>query len=273
MVESRSSSDSQAPRCCIQPNLANDCINYLKSAVPNHVVFYKEGSWCDFPEKIVSSLVDAFKDEKSSVVVVMDDQPLLVDFLSMTLVNLKTRKQHSVAWLDGTGEWSFPSAFFDEEADESTTLDMSTFEGSTGRTIGDHVVKFPSEVLKQVVLETIPPVPQNSCTVDILRRKTVPLERGSENFMFVQNLFLSGMGPFAMPSSILHVHRYSPKHITAHCRLEEFERQIRLTSKKHGVANARYGWLGSSKQDIVRILMDGFVSFEKKTGDADADNL
>jgi hypothetical protein len=59
----------------------------------------KGGSWYNFPEQILPSLVDAFKDEKSSVVVV-----LLVDFLSMTLVNLK-KKKRSVAWIDGAGKW------------------------------------------------------------------------------------------------------------------------------------------------------------------------
>lgn len=268
-VECGSSSDAPAHSCCAQPNLANDCVNYLKSEVPSRVVFYKQGSWCDFPEQIMNSLVDGFKGDKSSVVVVMDDQPLLVDFLSMTLVNLKTRKQRSVAWLDGTDKWFFPSAFFDEEVDESTKLDTSIVVGGAQGLIGGKVVKSPPEVVKQVVIETSPPVLQNPCVVDILRKKIVPVERGSESFLFVQNLFLSGMGSFAMPNNILHIHRYSPKDISAQCRLEAFERQMRLTREKFGDANARYGWLGSRKQDIVGVLINGFVSTGKTTHNAD----
>jgi hypothetical protein len=60
----------------------------------------------------------------------------------------------------------FPPAFFDEEASESTKLVMDSVEGST-RINKDKVVNSPSETLKQVVLENIPPVPQNSCTTDI----------------------------------------------------------------------------------------------------------
>ncbi|TVU11834.1 hypothetical protein EJB05_45440 [Eragrostis curvula] len=266
-VESGSFSDPFAHRCCIKPNLADDCVNYLRSSVPSRVVFYKGGSWCNFPEQILPSLVDAFKDQKSSVVVVMDNQPLLVDFLSMTLVNLQTKKQCSVAWLDGAGKWCVPSLFFDEEASESTKLDLNAVEGSTQRITGDKVVKLPPETLNQVVLENISPVPQNSCTADILRNMLVSVERGSERFMFVQNLFLSGMGSFAMPNSIVHIHRYSPKHITAQCRLHAFEKQIRLTSERCGAT--RYGWLGSKKQDIVKILMDGFVSTKNTTGNVD----
>ncbi|XP_037459686.1 inactive poly [ADP-ribose] polymerase RCD1-like [Triticum dicoccoides] len=267
MVHSGSSSDLPAHSCHSQPNLANDCVNYLKSGAPSRVVFYKQGSWCDFPDKIVTSIVDAFGGDKSSIVVVMDDQPLLIDFLSMTLVNLKTRKQRSVAWLDGTNNWSFPSSFFDEEVEESAKLSRNVVEGAALGSVRGNVVKPPSDVAKQAMLEASPPVIQSSCALDILRKKIVHVERGSESFLFVQNLFLSGMGSFAVPNNILHIHRYSPKDIPAQRRLEAFEKQLWLTGQKSGNANAKYGWLGSRKQDIVSVIVNGFVSTGKNTHD------
>ena len=100
--ENGPSFDSFAKRCnccCTRPNLANDCVNFLKSGAPCRVMYYKKGSWHNFPEQIMKSLIDEFKGNKSSVVSVMDDEPILVDFLSMTLVNLKTRNQLCVAFL------------------------------------------------------------------------------------------------------------------------------------------------------------------------------
>ncbi|KAM0845431.1 hypothetical protein ACQ4PT_056382 [Festuca glaucescens] len=264
-VEKENASSKPAHSCHSLPNLANDCVNYLKSGVPSRVVFYRQGSWCDFPDKVVKSIVDTFKEDKSSVVVVMDDQPLLVDFLSMTLVNLKTRKQRSVAWLDGTNKWFLPSSFFDEEVDESTRLGTGVGKGGAQGVVDGNVMKPPSDVAKQVMLEASPPVLQNSSALNVLRKKIVHVERGSESFMFVQNLFLSGMGSFAVPNNILHIHRYSPKDITAQCRLEAFERQMRLTGQKSGTAMARYGWLGSRKQDIVSVITNGLLSTEKIT--------
>jgi hypothetical protein len=41
----------------------------------------------------------------------------------------------------------------------------------------------------------------------------VSVERGSESFMLVQNLFLSGIGSFVTTNNIINIHRYSPKHI------------------------------------------------------------
>ncbi|PVH39201.1 hypothetical protein PAHAL_5G453600 [Panicum hallii] len=240
--ENGPSFDSSAKRCnccCTRPNLANDCANFLKSGAPSRIMYYKQGSWHNFPEQIMKSLIEEFRGNKSSVVSVMDDEPILVDFLSMTLVNLKTRKQRSVAC--------------DELAKGNSGNADSTAQGI----MVDKVASSPPEVVKQVVLESSPPAPEKPSTVDILRKKITSVERGSESFLFVQDLFLSGMGPFATPSNILHIHRYSPNDITAQCRFEAFERQMKATKEARGDANVRYGWLGSRKNDIVRILING----------------
>ncbi|RLN22538.1 hypothetical protein C2845_PM07G02420 [Panicum miliaceum] len=258
--ENGPSFDSSAKRCnccCTRPNLANDCVNFLKSGAPSRIMYYKQGSWHNFPEQIMKSLIEEFRGNKSSVVSVMDDEPILVDFLSMTLVNLKTRKQRSVAWFDDTGKRFFPSLFFDEESDELAKGNSGNADSTAQGIMLDKVVNSPPEVVKQVVLESSTPVPEKPSTVDILRKKITSVERGTESFLFVQDLFLSGMGPFATPSNILHIHRYSPNDITAQCRFEAFERQMKATKEARGDANVRYGWLGSRKNDIVRILING----------------
>ncbi|CAL5022530.1 unnamed protein product [Urochloa decumbens] len=258
--ENGPSFESSAKRCnccCTRPNLANDCVNFLKSGAPSRIMYYKQGSWHNFPEQIMKSLIEEFRGNKSSVVSVMDDEPILVDFLSMTLVNLKTRKQRSVAWFDDTGKRFFPSLFFDEESDEMVKGNSGNVDSTAQGIMVDKAANSPPEVVKQVVLESNPPIPEKPSTVDVLRKKITSVERGSESFLFVQDLFLSGMGPFATPSNILHIHRYSPNDITAQCRFEAFERQMKSTKEARGDANVRYGWLGSRKNDIIRILING----------------
>jgi hypothetical protein len=182
----------------------------------------------------------------------------------MTLVNLKTRKQRSVAWYDDTGKGFFPTLFFDEESDEMTNVGSGKVDDSAPGIMSDNkVVNSPPEVVKQVVLESSPHGPQKPSTADVLCKKITSVERGSEDFLVVQDLFLSGMGPFATPHNILHIHRYSPNDITAQCRLQAFERQMSCTKEDRGDSNVRYGWLGSTKSDIVRILINGFDSTGK----------
>jgi hypothetical protein len=76
-------------------------------------MYYKQGSWHNFPEQIMKFLIEEFSGNKSSVVSVLDGEPILIDFLSMTVVNLKSRKQRSVAWIDDTSKCFSPSLFFD----------------------------------------------------------------------------------------------------------------------------------------------------------------
>jgi hypothetical protein len=75
----------------------------------------------------MKSLIEEFSGNKSSVVSVMDDEPLLIDFLSMTMVNLKSRKQRSVAWVDDTGKCFSPSLFLDEEIDDMAKGNLLMF--------------------------------------------------------------------------------------------------------------------------------------------------
>ncbi|XP_072952917.1 inactive poly [ADP-ribose] polymerase RCD1-like [Typha angustifolia] len=251
--------------CPMQPTLADNCFNYLNSGLPRRIMFYSLGIWLDFPEQVVQALIEGFRDDKSSTVVKMDDQPLLVDFLSMTLVNLRTRKQCSVAWIDESDKCFFPALFFDEKANKQNKSACGVMSSSIRRPITEKVVHSSPEVIKQVVVETGVSVSPRPSTAEILRMNLTVLERGSDFFLFAQNLFLTGMGPFAMPNNILHIHRYSPMDMSSQSRYDAFERQIRSTKEERGDANVRYGWLGCRKQDLAEIMIHGFGMAEKTT--------
>ncbi|RLM73118.1 uncharacterized protein C2845_PM15G25100 [Panicum miliaceum] len=271
-AENGPSFDSSAKRCnccCIRPNLANDCVNFLKSGVPKCIMYYKQGSWHNFPEQIMKFLIEEFSGNKSSVVSVMDGDPVLIDFLSMTMVNLTSRKQQSVAWIDDSNKCFSPSLFFDEEIDDMVKGDAANAQGTVQGIMLDRAVNSPPEVVKQVVVESSLPASQEPSNADILRKKIISVERGSKDFLFVQDLFLSGMTPFATQNNLLRVYRYTPNDITAQCRLQAFERQIVSTKEKRGDANVRYGWLGSRKNDIVRILINGLGTTGKPAEKAD----
>ena len=182
------SSDSSAKHCncsCTRPNLADDCDNFLKSGVPSRIMYYRQGSWNNFPEKIMKSLIEEFSGNKSSVVSVMDDEPLLIDFLSMTMVNLKSRKQRSVAWVDDTGKCFSPSLFLDEEVDDMAKGESANVQRTVQGIMLDKDTNVPPEVVKQVVLDSSSSVPHKLSNADILRKKITARERGSRDFLFV----------------------------------------------------------------------------------------
>ncbi|XP_008806623.1 inactive poly [ADP-ribose] polymerase RCD1-like [Phoenix dactylifera] len=252
--------------CCrMQPNLTETCFNYLNSGLPRRVMFYNRGDWSDFPEPVKQSLIEGFRDDKSCVMVMVNGQSLLVDFVSMVLVNLRTRKQCSVAWIDDSDKCFFPSLFFDDMGEEFPELGSGIRNSSFHRPMLARALCPPAEVVKRVVMENAASVSQQPLTAETLRLKIENVERDSESFLFVQNLFLSGMGPFAIPQNILQIHRYAPKDLPTQIRCEAFERQIRSTRVQRGDANVRYGWFGSKKIEIAEILIRGFGMGGKPT--------
>ncbi|KAJ0987287.1 hypothetical protein J5N97_005643 [Dioscorea zingiberensis] len=248
-----------------QRSLADCCFNYLKSGLPRRIMFYKSGDWLDFPESITQILIEGFQDRRSSNEVLMAGQSLLVDFLSMVMINLSTRKQCSVAWIDEAEKCFFPTFFIDEVVDVSTSSESGIMGSNLQKPEVERTSRSQPEVLKHVMEESRAPASQQPSAADVLRTKIKNLERESEEFLFAQNLFLTGMGPFATANNILHVYRYAPGDMDAQASLQSFERQIKATESIRGVANVKYGWFGSSKLDIVGILIHGFGKAGKIT--------
>ncbi|XP_039144260.1 inactive poly [ADP-ribose] polymerase RCD1-like isoform X2 [Dioscorea cayenensis subsp. rotundata] len=248
-----------------QRGLADHCFNYLKSGLPRRIMFYKGGDWFNFPESITQILIEGFRDRRSSNEVLMAGQSHLVDFLSMVMINLSTRKQCSIAWIDEAEKCFFPTVFIDEVGDDSASSESGIMGSNLQRLEVERASRSQPEIVKHVLEESTALASRQQSAADVLRTKIEDLERESEEFLFAENLFLSGMGPFATANNILHIYRYAPSDMAAQARLQSFERQIKTTESIHGVANVKYGWFGSNKLDIVGILIHGFGKVGKTT--------
>lgn len=247
------------------PSLVESCFNYLNSGVPYRVMFYNHGDWHDFPDSVTKILADGFKNEKSSSRFSIGEEPLLLDFLSMTVINLRTRKQRSIAWIDEHQKCFFPS-IFSHSKDSTSEWDFENLINKSVQTEVARVDISPSEVTKHVVPETAATNPERPpSTVSTLRRTLDPLAKGTESFLSVQKQFLSGMGPFARPDNIRCIHQHVPKDSKGQKRKETFERLIKLTEEEHGNANVKYAWFGASKLETVGVLVHGFGCFGRPT--------
>ncbi|KAJ3699376.1 hypothetical protein LUZ61_003081 [Rhynchospora tenuis] len=236
---------NKSHHCCLrsqQPTLAESCLSYLASGTPARVMFYSRNQWCMFPDPALGLLIKAFKEDKSSATVSCDGQEVLVDFLSFTAVYKESKKQRSIAWIDEAGKCFFPPLFIDQVSSESP-------EAPPGRA-GRSVERAPHESQ-----------PPSLSAADMLRKKIVLVEKDSQMFLSVQNIFLSGLGPFAAPDIVLKIYRYQPdaSDNLALSRLEEFEKMIALAGRK-GVEVVS-GWFGCGKRDMARVLIHGFRTF------------
>ncbi|XP_077244794.1 inactive poly [ADP-ribose] polymerase RCD1-like isoform X2 [Tasmannia lanceolata] len=93
--------------------------------------------------------------------------------------------------------------------------------------------------------------------------KLTRLVRGGSDFYTVQDKFLVGLGSFVDVNNIVGIYRGPVTSFSGQTRLQSFLKQVEITKKDRGNANVRYAWLGSSKQDITRIMVHGFWPNEK----------
>lgn len=250
-------------RCCLsgftRPSLSESCFNYLNSGVPHRIMIYNQGCWQNFQTSVTHTLVNAFKDDKASVRFNIGNESFLFDFLSMAVVNLRTRKQKSIAWIDEADKCFFPTVFGHED-DDCDEWDIGTMDNQLQvAEVGRPLVSQP-EVVKHVIEESgATSIDRPPTIVETLFTNLDNLARGSRSFLFARDLFLSGMGPFASPHNIVAIHRYVPKDATGKNRLKSFETQIRVTAEERGDANVRYGWFGAGKSDLAGVLFHGFA--------------
>jgi hypothetical protein len=108
-----------------------------------------------FSEQIMKALIEEFRGNKSSGVVVMDNEPFLVGFLSMTLVNLRNRNQRSVAWFDGTCKCFFASKFFDDETGDVVRGDAANVESTAPGIMLDKIANSPHKMVKHLALQIL----------------------------------------------------------------------------------------------------------------------
>lgn len=87
----------------------------------------------------------------------------------------------------------------------------------------------------------------------------VKLEEGDMNHDLVKKCFLSGMGPLAIDTRIVAIHKNSCSSLTARARLDSFKIFADAVAEKcGGDANVRPAWFGASRDEINEIVCHGF---------------
>lgn len=87
----------------------------------------------------------------------------------------------------------------------------------------------------------------------------VKVEEGDMNHCLVKKCFLSGMGPLAIDTRIVAIHKNSCSSLTARARLDSFKIfGNAVAEKRGGNANIRPAWFGACRDEINEILCHGF---------------
>ncbi|GMH26779.1 hypothetical protein Nepgr_028622 [Nepenthes gracilis] len=88
--------------------------NFMKSGLPNHLMFYHNGEWACHPSDIVALVKKDLEHKKPYVDVNLNGHHLLIDFLHMVQFDMKTGLEQDIAWIDEAGCCFFPEFYADD---------------------------------------------------------------------------------------------------------------------------------------------------------------
>ncbi|XP_057444860.1 inactive poly [ADP-ribose] polymerase RCD1-like [Lotus japonicus] len=246
-------------------------LNYKKSGRPKRVMFYNNCEWLDYPRDVVNLVKNDFEIKNAVVEIRLNGHELVLDFLHMCQVDLKTGLQQPIAWTDEAGDCFFPEVCvaFDGKSynlceHEGMNLcikievnedDESELRENSGE---------PNVLVKDTQVEIGTRMKGLGCGnvgESILHNKVglVPYAKyvqGKLDLNYVQKMFLNGMSSFGnIDFEIVEAYHCSPASMQQ--RLELFLTQAKITKELHGDANVRYAWFPFSKGELSTMMKYG----------------
>ncbi|XP_061343034.1 inactive poly [ADP-ribose] polymerase RCD1-like [Gastrolobium bilobum] len=268
-------------------------LNYKKSGKPERLMFYKNGGWLDFPKDVVDVVKKDLEVKKAAVEVELNGYHIVLDFLHMYQVDLKTGLQQPIAWIDEAGCCFFPEvyaasdeepySFFKEDGKSHDSCESNEIklqleieingvdESRLGECSGES-----NALVKHIQIDTKQNCSQYDVEVEggiskmdcgnvgeaIEQNQDIGLDASTESVYgkldldSVQKMFLKGMSSFGSTGTdIVEIYRCSGSSMQV--RLELFQKQAEITKKIHGDANVQYAWLASSKGELSTMMEYG----------------
>lgn len=276
-----SSSSSSRRRLCEDESTCCFAVpNFKRSVAPARVMFYENGSWTDFPSRVVELLRSGFFERKAVLHLEIEGLTYLFDLARMLQIDSGTGSQRSIAWIDDKGKCFFPREFISDElggGSDSPKIEIEIRVDLSGRNSGkrkreDEVERDEEENEVTSFKRQPQPQPQpveskTTCSETCVVWPNVKLLReGERAYTAVSNFFLKGMkriDPGATIAAIRQCVRTGP---LDKARLEVFQKQIDITKAARGSANVVHAWYGASSRDILGILTHGFGMPRKVSG-------
>ncbi|KAK4252705.1 hypothetical protein QN277_014449 [Acacia crassicarpa] len=254
-------------------------LNFKKSERPEQLMFYQSGEWTNFPEYVVNLVRKELEVKKASVEVEFNGCQLVLDFLHMYQMDLKTGSQQPIAWIDEKGHYFFPEVcaasdeivheylceepFEPNEIKLHLEIEINGANESELRECSGESNAASKHPCNQYGLE----VEGGSNELDIEnfgeaieRNQEIGLDAHTESvngkldLVIVHNMFLKGMNSYGT-TDIVEIYRCSSTSMQS--RLELFQKQAEITEKCRAAANIRYAWLPSSKGELSTIINYG----------------
>ncbi|XP_031374642.1 inactive poly [ADP-ribose] polymerase RCD1-like isoform X2 [Punica granatum] len=279
--------------CIFQKSIARYYSNFIRTGIPQRLMFYQNGEWTDFPQSLVGMIKKDFQMKKAAIEVELNGYSILLDFLHMFRVDLKTGSQQPIAWIDEAGSCFFPEIF----ADDSCHHQFGRHEDHLYRdSSGPRELKLQLEIdingvdlrecsgesntLEENIQNDLKPA-GNQMTVAVedacyrvpdqkradtvgvneqMEANLVPVVNPVEEELdpdFVQKMFLVNITSFG---SVDIVDSQSCSSALGQARFELFHKQAEITKKHRGDANIQYAWLAITSEALSSVMTYGIGS-------------
>jgi hypothetical protein len=263
-------------------------IKYKNSGMPERLMFYKNNQWLDYPEEVVDLVKKDFKIKKGAVEVELNGQEVVLDFLHMYHVELKTGLQQPIGWIDEEGNHFFPEVFagstdepnniseqkggesLDAKDQHEIKLHLSNkINGEDESKLGGY--SWESEAATDDVKADGHNITNKmgggKVGIDFKLDLNIDLDDYTESgygkldVISAQKLFLTGMTALGITEShIIEIYRSSGRLMQR--RLDLFQKQADITKGARGDANVRYAWLACSKEELSIMMKYGVGHYE-----------
>ncbi|XP_030533629.1 inactive poly [ADP-ribose] polymerase RCD1-like isoform X2 [Rhodamnia argentea] len=112
-IRKRNRLDGCKNECSFWPteSVSKNYTRFMKSSLPQRVLFFQDNEWNDFPTYIVELIRESFELKNAAIEVKSNGCHFLLDILYMSQWDFVTGSQRHIAWIDEAGRRFFPEPY------------------------------------------------------------------------------------------------------------------------------------------------------------------
>ncbi|XP_058104001.1 inactive poly [ADP-ribose] polymerase RCD1-like [Magnolia sinica] len=183
-------------RCRFRKSVLKNYSNFMKSGLPQRLLFYRNDEWNDFPEEVIALLREDFRTKKAIAELTLQGHRLLFDFLHMVQIDFETALQLPIAWIDEYNTCFFPELYSDIN-------ELHGYHGSYGGREQPNVSPEPNgtreiKVQLEIAISAADSSKSEECDVPHVKRlKIEEKPKPSSNFYELEQVYTTGDKPDA----------------------------------------------------------------------------
>ncbi|XP_038716173.1 probable inactive poly [ADP-ribose] polymerase SRO3 [Tripterygium wilfordii] len=248
--------------CCLAKFLSQNCYNFSSSAAPAKVMIHANGVWLNFPSKVLETFRYCYIHRKPVVKLSVDNSRYVVDFMRMLMIDFKTGRLRSIAWIDENGKCFFPKMF----AGDDSVIPVNRIQRYVNESSGKRKRLDEEEEVSSKIKEEDAPKRQLIYAPG-LRVSRWPnarlLGEGDIVYSRVHDNFLSFLRKIDPSGTVTAIHQCVSETGIQRARLQVFEKQREIIKAARGSENIVSALFAASAKEVERVLTNGFGPHEK----------